>query len=208
MAAKKKDGDAERRKIEVESPEAEAVETGEATAEDGSIAEAEAVEGGEDAPAPEPVDPLEAMTAERDEFKDRWLRAVAEQENLRKRTRREVSDAHTFSRVEIVRGLLEVLDNFERAQEARPQDAEAHVEFKGFLDGVQLVHDRLRSILEGYGLKPIAAEKGEDFDPNQHEAVAQIEDPEVESGAIVAVAQSGYRLGDVVLRPTRVMVAK
>ena len=158
--------------------------------------------------SPEPLDPLQAMTAERDDYRDKWLRAVAELENLRKRTRREITDAHTFTRMEMVRGLLEVLDNFDRAESSLPEDAAAHAEFTGFLGGVQLVHDRLRAILETYGLKKVEAGKGVDFDPGCHEAVAQIDDPDVPEGAIVAVAQDGYRMGEIVVRPARVMVAK
>ena len=148
------------------------------------------------------------LESERDDFKDKWLRAVAEQDNLRKRTRRDVNDARTFARVDMVRGLLDVLDNFERVESHLPEDATDHEEFKVLLDGVQLVHDRLRTVLSGYGLQKMDVTKGQEFDPNCHEAVAQLDSEDVDSGAIIDVAQAGYKLGDIIVRPARVAVAK
>jgi molecular chaperone GrpE len=151
---------------------------------------------------------LSDLEAERDDYKDKWLRAVADQENLRKRTRRDVNDARTFARVDMVRELLDVLDNFERVMSHLPGDADQHEGFKGFSEGVQLVQDRLRVILAGYGLQKLDVTKGMTFDPGNHEAVAQLDSEDVESGDIIDVAQAGYKMGDIIVRPARVAVAK
>jgi len=177
----------------------------EQAAEDEALDEAVEPDETADAPEHEP-DPLDVLTGERDDFKDRWLRAVAEQDNVRKRARREVSDARRFAVVDMLRDLLEVLDNFERAA-ASAADDEAE-DAKGLRSGLDLIHGRFHEILKGRGLVPVPAEKGQAFDPAIHEAVMRIESDDVETGGIVEVAQKGYRLEDIVLRPARVVVAQ
>ena len=172
----------------------------------------------EDAAGPRPEDEVAAveeelspealLIRERDDFKDRWLRAVAEQDNVRKRARREVGDAYRFAVVDLVRELLEVLDNFERAAASAAADDENDEESKGLRSGFELIHGRFHAILTGRGLEPVPAEKGQSFDPAIHEAVMRIECDDVASGEIVDVAQTGYRLDDLVLRPARVVVAQ
>ncbi len=191
MSKKKKvepETEAPEQAVEAEAPE-EVVEPDEAA----------------DAPEPEP-DPLEVLTGERDDFKDRWLRAVAEQDNVRKRARREVSDARRFAVVEMLRELLEVLDNFERAAASADGDADGGA--KALRSGLDLIHGRFREILKARGLEVVPAEKGQAFDPAIHEAVMRIESEDVASDEIVEVAQKGYRLEDLVLRPARVVVAQ
>ncbi|MBC8423520.1 nucleotide exchange factor GrpE [bacterium] len=167
----------------------------------------EAVEPDETADTPEPEpDPLDVLTGERDDFKDRWLRAVAEQDNVRKRARREVSDANRFAVIDLLRDLLEVLDNFERAAASAAGDEAA--EARGLRSGFDLIHGRFQEILTGRGLETVPAETGQPFDPAIHEAVMRIESDDVDSGGIVEVAQKGYRLEDLVLRPARVVVAQ
>jgi molecular chaperone GrpE len=175
---------------------------------------AEAVEPGSEAPgeaeeAPEPELTVEQrLTLERDDYKDRWLRAVAEQDNVRKRSRREVGDARRFAVVELMRELLEVLDNFERAAASAAANGGDDEGARRLRSGLELIHDRFREILDGRGLEPVPAEKGQAFDPAIHEAVMRLESEDVAPGEIVDVAQKGYRLDDIVLRPARVVVAQ
>ena len=169
-----------------------------------TLSEEEAVE-----VEPEEVpDPLELLAAERDEFKDKWLRAVAEQDNVRKRARRETTDARRFAVADLMRDLLEVLDNFERATASAEGAEEDDARAGALRSGLDLIHGRFREILVARGLEPVPAETGQVFDPNIHEAVMRMESAEVDSGAVVEVAQPGYRLDDLVIRPARVVVAE
>lgn len=157
-----------------------------------------------EAGADEMPDPEVLLVRERDDYKDKWLRAAAEQDNIRKRARREVADARRFAAADLVRDLLEVLDNFERAIAS----AAGNDDDSALRSGLDLIHGRFRAILVARGLEPVPAETGQEFDPNIHEAVMRIESADVVSGAIVEVAQTGYRLDDLVLRPARVVVAE
>jgi molecular chaperone GrpE len=160
-----------------------------------------------DAAAGEPDaadDARRELARERDDYKDKWLRAHAELDNVRKRARREIAEAQTFAVADVLRDLLDVLDNFERAAGAAAANADA----EAVRSGIALIHGRLREILGMRGLVPIPTAKGDPFDPGIHEAVMQMEGDGVESGAVLEVAQAGYRLGDLVLRPCRVVVAR
>jgi molecular chaperone GrpE len=182
------------------------------TPENGELDEDLLVESTDETPAaeagqPEP-DPLAVLAAERDDYKDKWLRAHAETENVRKRSRREVVDAAAFARADVIRDLLEVLDNFDRATASLDAADDESAGLEAVRSGLTLVHESLRETLRRRGLEPVPAETGQTFDPELHEAVMQMESDTVESGAIVDVAQVGYRLGDLVLRPSRVVVAQ
>lgn len=189
---------------EQEPPELD--ETGAEESEPAEVDEEEE----DEAPAAEAVepDPLAEMQIERDDYKDRWLRIVAELDNFRKRSRKEVADSRRFAVADCLRDLLEVLDNFERAEAALPEDGGEGESLASFREGMDLVHGRLNEILSARGLVRIAAGPGTVFDPNLHEAVMQIESEDYESGEITDVAQAGYRMGDLVLRPSRVVVAR
>ena len=156
----------------------------------------------------------EDLAAER----DRLLRTVAEMDNLRKRSRREVQEAHRFARAEALRPMLEVLDNFDRALAHADQNggtdgeaadaAAAGTDAAAFRQGVGMIAQSFRQALRDQGVEPIAA-VGEEFDPARHEAVGQQPAPEgTESGTVIAVVQEGYSLGDLVLRASRVIVAQ
>jgi molecular chaperone GrpE len=152
-------------------------------------------------PAPTPE---EELARERDDYKDRWMRAVAEQDNLRKRTRRDVVEARLFATADVMRDLLEVLDNFDRALDGDPdENGDA-----AFRKGVEMIRDRLRETLERRNLKRIEVAVGDEFDPRLHEAVAQVPGGDAASGSVLEVAQAGYRLDDMILRPARVIVAQ
>jgi molecular chaperone GrpE len=144
-------------------------------------------------------DRLQALTAERDEYLDDLRRVAAEFENYRKRTAREQVDMTTRANERLVKALLPVIDDLERALEAAQQHEEAKLE-----EGVRLVHRSLADLLGKEGLTEIDANGR--FDPHVHEALLA-QPSEAEEGSVIQVLQKGYRLGDRVLRPARVVVA-
>lgn len=165
------------------------------------------------APADASVDPvaeaLALLTAERDELKDRMLRTLAEMENLRRRTEREVADARTYAVTNFARDMLNVADNVRRALESVPVDQRNAAEgaLKGLIDGIELTERDLVKNLERHGVKPVEPQ-GQKFDPNRHQAMFEVPNAEVPAGTVVQVVQTGYVIGDRVLRPALVGVAK
>ena len=159
------------------------------------------------------VDPiaetLALLTAERDELKDRTLRTLAEMENLRRRTEREVADARAYAVTNFARDVLNVADNIRRALDSVPADAKATADgaLKGLIDGIELTERDLGKTLERHGVKIVEPE-GQKFDPNRHQAMFEVPNPEVPAGTVVQVVQAGYVIGDRVLRPALVGVAK
>jgi molecular chaperone GrpE len=151
----------------------------------------------------EELDELGQAQAERDEFKDLALRAKADFENYRKRADKRVAETRSVAIAGVVRELLPVVDNLDRAVEA----AGTATEGDAFADGVRMVHADLHSVLDRLGLKPLDP-TGETFDPNFHEAISQAPASEgVAAGTILEVVQKGFCFGDVVVRPARVVVA-
>lgn len=146
----------------------------------------------------------DVLRRERDEAQDKWLRAVAEMDNLRKRTRREVADAHRFAKADALRGFLDVLDNLERALQSSAAGADTGAP-DAFRDGIELIRQRLRGVLQEQGVTTIEA-MGLHLDPAVHEAVGQLAREGSEPGTIIEVAQPGYKLGELVLRPARVII--
>jgi molecular chaperone GrpE len=148
---------------------------------------------------------MEQLQAEVQLNREKWLRAMAELENFRKRTRREMESSILFANANLLRELLEVLDNFERALSA-PVGGE-NGPGNALAQGVRLIYERFRDILRQNGVVRIDA-VAVPFDPNLHEAISQVESEGVPSHHVVEVAQAGYLLKDMVLRPARVVVAK
>lgn len=144
---------------------------------------------------------LEEAEAKRDEYLDDLRRVAADFDNYRKRTAREQEHMVARAHERLLKELLPVLDDLERALAAARQHEEAKLE-----EGVRLVERELRQILEREGLVEIEANGA--FDPNWHEALLTQPVDGVEDGAIVEVLQKGYRLGDKVLRPARVVIAQ
>jgi molecular chaperone GrpE len=140
------------------------------------------------------------VAAERDDYLDALQRLKAEFENYRRRTERDREAVVVGAQREFVRGLLPVMDNLERAVAALGDRAGEIVA------GLEMVRGQLAGLLAGHGVEEIEA-GGEAFDPNVHEAVAQIPAPEHPEGAVVEVIEKGYRISDHVLRPSRVVVA-
>lgn len=148
---------------------------------------------------------LERVQAEADTNRDKWLRAMAELDNFRKRSRQHLESSLNLARADVLKQLLEVLDNFERALEAWEQ-AETPPD-ETFVKGVHLIQDQLLRVLRENRVEKIES-IGAPFDPNIHEAVSQIETEEVESQHVAKVIKEGYRFHDTVLRPAMVVVAR
>jgi molecular chaperone GrpE len=153
--------------------------------------------------------PSTALDRELAEMKDRLLRTLAEMENLRKRTEREVTDARLYGVASFARDVLGVADNIRRALDAVPPEARASANagMKALVDGVELTERELLKALEKNGVRQFTPH-GEKFDPNLHQAMYEVPDPSVPAGSIVQVMQPGYMLGERVLRPALVAVAK
>jgi molecular chaperone GrpE len=148
---------------------------------------------------------IRELEAEKAQLEDRLVRLQADFENHRKRTLREKQEALSYGHENVVKDVLGVVDNLDRAIEhAR---ASSGADFEGMLQGVELVQRELLGVLAKHGVSPIEAE-GEGFDPNIHEALAQTEDETVPAGRVARMLQKGYRLRDRLLRPARVMVSK
>ncbi|ABA03463.1 GrpE protein [Nitrobacter winogradskyi Nb-255] len=154
-------------------------------------------------------DALDALNKQLAEAKDRTLRTLAEMENLRKRTAREVSDARTYGISGFARDVLEIADNLQRALDAVPADARAAPDpgLKALIEGVELTERSLHNALEKHGVKKFDP-AGEKFDPNVHQAMYEVPDPSIPVGTVAQVIQAGYMIGERVLRPALVGVAK
>jgi len=149
------------------------------------------------------------IEAERDDLKDKLLRTLADMENLRRRTEREIADARTYATTNFARDVLTVADNMRRALETVPAEARAAAEgtMLAILEGIELTERDLLKTLERHGIRKIEP-KGERFDPNLHQAMFEVPDPSVPNGTVREVVQAGYVIGDRVLRPALVGVAK
>ena len=148
-----------------------------------------------------PTDPLEDLRREKDSLQDRLLRTAAEFDNYRKRVERERRELADYMKADVLAEILPIVDNFERALQAPSPDAE------GFRKGVELIHKQMLDFLRKRGVTPIQA-LGADFDPNYHQAVVHEESPSHREGEVIEELQRGYMLGDRLLRPAMVKVAK
>lgn len=140
-----------------------------------------------------------ALSEENRDLKDRYMRTLADYENYRKRSDREKNEFYKYALQGVLKELLPVLDNFDRALDHAEEGDDFH-------RGVALIYKQLVSTLQKHGVKPID-ESGVRFDPNIHEAVMREEDPSVPSHTVTAILQKGYFLHDRVLRPAMVKVA-
>jgi molecular chaperone GrpE len=156
-----------------------------------------------------PADPMAVLAKEAADMKDRLLRTLADMENLRRRTEKEVADARTYGITNFARDILAVADNMDRALKAL--DAEirekADAGVKALLDGVELTERELLKVMEKHGIAKLEPQ-GQKFDPNLHQAMFEVPDPSVPAGTVVQVVQPGYTIGGRVLRPALVAIAK
>jgi molecular chaperone GrpE len=162
-----------------------------------------------EAPPPDPATELDALRAEAAGLKDRLLRTLAEMENLRRRTEREVADAKTYGVTSFAREMLVLSDNLRRALDSIPADVRAGLEgaVATLVEGVELTERDFQSRLTRFGVKKIEA-LGARFDPNQHEALYEIPDAEQPAGLVAQVIEPGYAIGERVLRPAKVGVTR
>lgn len=171
-------------------------------------------------PANENADPQAAATAAQPdpvaeaakanaELKDQLLRTLAEMENLRKRTEREVADARAYGITTFARDVLAVADNIQRALDATGSEWKAQADAPGraLFEGVELTERELLKVLEKHGVKRLEPQ-GQKFDPHLHQAMFEVPDASVPAGTVVQVLQAGFVIGDRILRPALVGVAK
>jgi molecular chaperone GrpE len=149
------------------------------------------------------------LVKENEELKDRALRVAAEMENLRRRTARDVHDARSYAIANFARDMLSVSDNLRRAIDAIPAEAKASGDagFAALIEGVEMTERAMLAALERHGVKKLAPE-GEKFDPNFHQAMFEVQNPDVPANTVVQVVQPGYSIGERVLRPAMVGVSK
>lgn len=151
---------------------------------------------------------LEALKAENTELKDKSLRIMAEMENLRRRTERDKSEFSKYAISEFARDVVGVGDNIRRAIEAVPKDAaDDDPALRGLIEGIEVTERELLKVLDKYQVKRFDP-KGEPFNPHLHEAMTRIEVPNIPTDTIVQVIHAGYMIGERVLRPAAVIVAK
>ena len=160
-------------------------------------------------PANKPATPEADPVALAAELKDRLLRTLAEMENLRKRTEREVADSRLYGVTSFARDVVAVADNMRRALDAVPAElrANADASVKALIEGVDLTERELQKALEKNGIR-LFSPQGEKFDPNLHQAMFEVPDPTVPAGSVVQVVQPGYMIGERILRPALVGVSK
>jgi molecular chaperone GrpE len=149
------------------------------------------------------------LMKENEELKDRALRTAAEMENLRRRTARELQDARAYAMANFARDMLSVSDNLRRALDAIPEEAKAAGDagFKALIEGVEITERAMLGALERHGVKKLTPE-GEKFDPNFHQAMFEVPNPDLPANTVVQVVQPGYSIGERVLRPAMVGVSK
>jgi molecular chaperone GrpE len=158
---------------------------------------------------PDPFAVIEKLNAENSELKDRLLRALAEMENLRRRTEREVADARAYGVANLARDMLSVADNLARAVESFPAEerAAADAALNALIEGVELTERDLHAALGRHGVTKLSPQ-GEKFDPNFHQAMYEIPNDSLPAGSVADVVQSGWKIGERVLRPALVAVSK
>ncbi len=190
------------------TPEAENAPEADETTETPGDADCAAAQ--EDAAAP--GQRLEALEAEVRDLKDKLLRAMAETENVRRRAERDRKDASKYAITAFARDMVGVSDNLKRAIESAAgqngeENKDVETKLKNLLEGVEMTEREMVNALGRAGVTPIEAQ-GKPFDHNYHDAMFEIEDPSLPVGTVLRVLQVGYRLGDRLLRPAKVGIAK
>ncbi len=172
-------------------------------------AEADDLEEGEpDGPAEDPVAAVAALEEEVASLKDRWLRAVADLDNQKKRTRREIDEAILRRTQDLLKGFLPTVDNLERALEVSSAGSSGSPEEQlgQLVKGIEMVRDEFIKALSFHGIEPVPS-VGSRFDPNIHDALQQFDSPDHAPGVIIREFEKGYQQGDRLMRPSRVIVA-
>jgi len=157
-------------------------------------------------PEQEIAERIVELESERDALKDKWMRAVAEAENVRRRAEREKKDAQAYGGTRLARDLLSVHDNLERAMKAA--DDETREIAAAFIEGVELTQRELLNAFAKHKIEQVTPEAGEKFDPNRHQAMFEAPIPGAEPGTVIECMQDGFMIADRLLRPALVGVAK
>ena len=153
-------------------------------------------------------DRLATLEAEKADLRDRLMRALADTENMRRRSEREAADARTYAVTNFARDMLTSVDNMRRALESVPAgEGASDGPLKSLIEGIELTERDLLKTLGRHGVKRLEPE-GAKFDPNMHQAMFEVPNDQVPSGTVIQVVQTGYAIGDRVLRPALVGVAK
>jgi molecular chaperone GrpE len=154
-------------------------------------------------------DPIDALKAENGDLRDKLLRTIAEMENLRKRTEREIGDTRSYAIAGFARDMLTATDSLSRALMVLPAEARdsADPTVRSLIEGIEMTEREMQRLLAKHGVKPIEAE-GQKFDPHKHQAMFEVPDPSRPEGTVVQVVQAGFAIGDRVLRPAMVGIAK
>ncbi len=153
----------------------------------------------------DPEKELESLLEERDELKDKWLRALAETENLRKRSAKDRREAELYGGTRLARDLLSVYDNMNRALEAIDEDLRTNN--KGLVEGIELTQRDLLNVFEKHQIVIVRPEVGDKFDPNVHQAMFEAPVPDQPAGTIIQVMTDGFQIGDRLLRAAQVGVS-
>ena len=178
-----------------------------AAVEDAATSGAPATPGAPAEPAVAAPADAAALAQEAADYKDRLLRTLADMENLRRRTDREVAESRAYGIASFARDLLTVADNIRRALDSARDGGSEAGGAKALLDGVELTERELLKVLEKHGIKRFEPQ-GAKFDPNLHQAIFEVPDPNVPAGCVVQVVQPGYMIAERVLRPAMVGVSK
>lgn len=149
---------------------------------------------------------IAALEAERDDMRDKLLRALAESENVRRRADRDRRDAETYGVTRLARDLLTIQDNLERALAAADESLRGHA--SNFIEGVELTQRELLNVFQRHKIEKVIPQTGEKFDPNRHQAMFEAPIPGAEPGTVIEVMQAGFVIADRLLRPAMVGVAK
>lgn len=152
----------------------------------------------------EPQDPMTALQRERDDFESKFLRASADLQNYIRRSHQNVADAREQQVLEVARTMVTILDHFDHAMEVDTQASDA----AAVLKGVQIVRDEFLAALERFGVRRLDAQRGDEFDPNRHEAVMREALDGIEPNHVANQYQPGYTLGDKTLRPAKVSITE
>ena len=162
-----------------------------------------------DEPETAQPDPIEELRLQNADLTDRLLRLAAEMENLRKRSERDLNDTRAYAITGFARDMLTATDSLSRALTVLPAEARdgADPALQSLIDGIELTEREMQRLLAKHGVTPIEAE-GQKFDPHKHQAMFEVPDPTRPEGTVVQVVQAGFSIGDRVLRPAMVGVAK
>jgi molecular chaperone GrpE len=155
------------------------------------------------------ADPVEELRTQNAELTDRLLRLAAEMENLRKRTERDLADTRAYAITSFARDMLSATDSLSRALMVLPAETRENADgtLKSLIEGIEMTEREMQRLLSKHGVTPIEAE-GQKFDPHKHQAMFEVPDPSRPEGTVVQVVQAGFAIGDRVLRPAMVGVAK